>query len=95
MAANCHKRKATEPDIKNVKKVKVESEGHVSLHAVVNLRKVEGDKELSMSTKNLDEDLESVGITDDSLASVQGPPKRAAALRAQQNWLGQFLVCVE
>ena len=78
-----------------IRKVKVESEGHVSLHAVVNLRKVEGDKELSMSTKNLDEDLESVGITDDSLASVQGPPKRAAALRAQQNWLGQFLVCVE
>ena len=78
-----------------IRKVKVESEGHVSLHAVVNLRKVEGDKELSMSTKNLDEDLECVGITDDSLASVQGPPKRAAALRAQQNWLGQFLVCVE
>ena len=31
MAANCHKRKATEPDIKKVKKVKVESEPNLGL----------------------------------------------------------------
>ena len=87
-----------------IRKVKVESEGHVSLHAVANLRKVEGDDQLSTEADILDDpDSEDVRIdgevvplvSNSGLASVVGRPKRAAALRAQQDWLGQFLLSVD
>ena len=82
-----------------VRKVKVESEGHVSLHSVVNLRKIEGDDELSTGTgSDLGDDDPVNGAlasSDDSLPPRNGPPKRAAALHAQQQWLGQFLLSVD
>lgn len=78
-----------------VRKVKVESEGHIGLHSVVNLRKVEGDDRLSAASENLSEPTYGdVRIHNDSVTSIEGPPKRAAALRAQQNWLSQFLLSV-
>ena len=87
-----------------IRKVKVESEGHVSLHAVANLRKVEGDDQLSTEADILDDpDSEDVRIdgevvplvSNSGLESVVDRPKRAAALRAQQDWLGQFLLSVD
>ena len=81
-----------------VRKAKVESEGYVSLHSVVNLRRIEGEDMLSSVTDtDLGEaDLQSDALTncDNSLPPRDGPPRRAAALHAQKQWLGQFLLSV-
>ena len=81
-----------------MRKVKVESEGHVSLQAVVNLRKIESDNDPAPVT---DTELGEVSVNDimmngeSSSSAFERPPRRAAALCAQQKWLGQFLVTVE
>ena len=54
-----------------VRKVKVESEGHVSLQAVANLRKVEGDAEISPAAEKIDDPAYShSGLSDDAVRHV-------------------------
>ena len=44
-----------------MRKAKIKSEGHVSLHSLVNLRKVEGDDALSLTTNKTVDDI-SAGV---------------------------------
>ena len=85
---------------KEIRKVKVESEGHESIHAVANLRRLEsGGHSDQMSPTNGDEDVpeqhnNDLAKTSDSIPGKlpRNNPKRDAAVKAQQKWLGQFLV---
>ena len=83
-----------------IRKVKIESEGHESIHAVVNLRRLESggssdDNPVTRETE--DEDTANVGDSEGTSNAVPGAlsnnkPRRDAAVRAQQKWLGQFLI---
>ena len=81
-----------------VRKAKVESEGHVSLHSVVNLRKVEGDDSLSSATNKTVDDV-SAGVIvencDDALHLPADCLRHAATLRAQERWLIHFFLSVK
>ena len=83
-----------------IRKVKVESEGHESIHAVVNLRRLEsgGSSDEIPITRETDEE-DTANVDDSKGTSNAAPgdlsdnkPRRAAAVRAQQRWLGQFLI---
>ena len=83
-----------------IRKVRVESEGHDSIQAVVNLRRLESggyDDQIS-PTKDC-EDIYTEVSNDPketspnvSRDSPRSNPKRDAAAKAQQKWLSQFLV---
>ena len=85
---------------KEIRKVKVESEGHESVHAVANLRRLEsGGHSDQISPTNCEEDISEQH--DNDLPKTSGStlgklprnnPKRSAAVKAQQKWLSQFLV---
>ena len=83
-----------------VRKVRVESEGHESIQAVANLRRLESggnsDQISSMEADDSDSYMieDSISKTLDSSCSEKSrrTPRRAAAVKAQQDWLGQFLM---
>ena len=83
---------------KDIRKVKVESEGHESIQAVANLRRLEsGGYPDQISLVKDNEDVHKMDSDFDKMsASVPGKPrsnpKRDAAVQAQQKWLSQFLL---
>ena len=81
-----------------IRKVKVESEGHESIQAVANLRRLESGGYPDQIPATKDEDQQRM-VSDSikSTASIpeissRSNPKREAAVKAQQNWLNQFLL---
>ena len=84
----------------DVRKVKVESEGHVSIQAVANLRRMEsGGHSDQIPSIDVPADVDSIadGAPENDPVSVsedfqRNNPRREAAVRAQQKWLTQFLL---
>ena len=84
----------------DVRKVKVESEGHVSIQAVANLRWMEsGGHSDQIPSIDVPADVDSIadGAPENDPVSVsedfqRNNPRREAAVRAQQKWLTQFLL---
>ena len=81
-----------------IKKVKIESEGHESIQAVTNLRRLESGGYPDQIPASKDEDQQRM-LSDSIKSSVSLPEKpsrcnskREAAVKAQQNWLNQFLL---
>ena len=84
-----------------VRKVQVESEGHVSMQAVVNLRHLESDGSHdvthSSGAADSDDTRSDPSLGEEATADVEplvARPRREAAVRAQQKWLRQSLLCV-
>ena len=81
-----------------IRKVKIESEGHESIQAVTNLRRLESGGYPDQIPASKDEDKQRM-LSDSIESSVSLPgkpsrcnPKREVAVKAQQNWLNQFLL---
>ena len=88
------------PGSEDVRKVKVESDGHVSVQAVANLRRMEsggrpdqipsaGDQKDMNSNASIDLENDSISVSEDLQRTN---PRREAAVKAQQKWLTQFLL---
>ena len=82
-----------------IRKVKVESEGHESIQAVANLRRLESGGYPDQIPSSKDDEDQHKMLSDSIKSSVSLPgtptrsnPKREAAIKAQQNWLSQFLL---
>ena len=83
----------------DIRKVKVESEGHESIQAVANLRRLESggySDQISFTddggedhSESIDQETSAASVTEDL---PRRNSKRKAAVQAQQRWLGQFLL---
>lgn len=83
----------------DIRKVKVESEGHESIQAVANLRRLESggysdkisftDDGGEVPSESMDQETSAASVPEDL---PRRNSKRKAAVEAQQRWLGQFLI---
>ena len=81
----------------DIRKVRVESEGHESIQAVANLRRLESGGYSDQISFTDGAEAHSDSIDQETSASVSEDlprrnSKRKAAVEAQQRWLGQFLL---
>ena len=83
----------------DIRKVKVESEGHESIQAVANLRRLESggySDKISFTEDYGEVHTESIDQETSAASVPENLPrrnsKRKAAVEAQQRWLGQFLI---
>ena len=81
-----------------IRKVKVESEGHESVQAVANLRRLEsGGSSAEVPDTRLAHQADTDSDSEGTASAVprimsRNIPRREAAVKAQEKWLGQFLV---
>ena len=82
----------------DIRKVRVESEGHESIQAVANLRRLEsgGYSDQISFTDGVEAQSDSIDQKTSAASVSEDLPrrnsKRKAAVEAQQRWLGQFLL---
>ena len=81
-----------------IRKVKVESKGHESVQAVANLRRLEsGGSSAEVPDTRLAHQADTDSDSEGTASAVprimsRNIPRREAAVKAQEKWLGQFLV---